>query len=146
MVQPGANDVSVWRRALAYWWYVWGLSLCYSGTRGADRTLYAAGVRAFERARQAWPAFAGASYRCGLIRGRELGQHAQALEDLSRAIDIEPSWPEPFLQRGLFKRFDGDSAGAINDLEHYIQLTNGGYWRDEAQRQIDQIHAERGSE
>ena len=30
------DDISLVRRALAYWWYAWGLSWCYWGIRTAE--------------------------------------------------------------------------------------------------------------
>lgn len=142
MAQDDAPTGSLWRRGLAYWWYVWGLSLCYSANRAADRGLYEAGVRAFARAARLWPTMARAHYRSGVIRGRELGEYRAALSDLAAAAALEPDWPEPYLQRGLFQRFHGDSAGALVDLEHYLTLGGDEYWRGEAQRQVEQIYAE----
>jgi hypothetical protein len=142
MASGEAPPVPLWRRGLAYWWYVWGLSLCYSANRAADRGLYAAGVRSFERAARLWPSMARARYRSGLIRGRELGQYHAALDDLAATTALEPEWPEPYLQRGLFQRFHGDNAGALADLRRYLDLGGDEYWRGEAQRQVEQIQAE----
>jgi tetratricopeptide (TPR) repeat protein len=143
MASVEVPSTPLWRRGLAYWWYVWGLSLCYSANRAADRGLYAAGVRSFGRAARLWPALARAHYRSGLIRGRELGEYRAALDDLAAATALEPEWPEPYLQRGLFQRFHGDSDGALADLERYLELGGDEYWRSEAQRQVEQIYAER---
>ena len=142
MAHNSAPGVSLWRRGLAYWWYVWGLSLCYSANRASDRGLYAAGARAFGRAAQLWPAMARAHYRSGLIRGRELSEYRAALADLAAATALEPEWPEPYLQRGLFQRFHGDNTGALADLQQYLELGGDAYWRSEAQRQIEHIQAE----
>ena len=62
-----------WRRALAYWWYAWGLSWCYWGIRWANQAYFRSGIRSFDRALRLWPRFARGYYRRGLIRGRELG-------------------------------------------------------------------------
>ena len=142
MASNTVPTVSLWRQGLAYWWYAWGMSLCYNANRFSDRGLYEAGVRAFERAGRLWPAMAKAHYRSGLIRGRELGQYRDALADLATAAALEPEWPEPHLQRGLFQRFRGDNAGALADLERYLALGGDEYWRAEALRQVEQIHAE----
>src|SRR5262245_45961769 len=143
MVSTKQTDPPLWRRALAYWWYVWGLSVCYSGNRALDRSFYVAGVRSFGRATRLWPGYARAYYWRGLIRGRELGEYEQALVDLGSAIALAPEWAEPYLQRGLFRRFHGgDTAAAITDLESYLRLSDNTYWRGEAQRQIDQIYAQ----
>jgi tetratricopeptide (TPR) repeat protein len=131
----GATALS-FRRALAYWWYALAQTACYWGIRTAERTLFRWGIACFSRAIAARPEFAQAYYRRGLIRGRELSQHAEALSDLTRAIELVPEWPEPYLQRGLFQRFHGDQQAAIADLERYLALGGDVYWRLEAERQI----------
>ena len=146
MSQANEEDVALWRRALAYWWYGWGLSLCYWGIRTAEQSFYRAGVRSFDRAVRVWPQFAGGFYRRGLIRGRELSEHRQGIADLTRAIELYPEWPEPYLQRGLFERFHGDPRAAIADLQRYIALGGDPYWREEAARQIAALEADLASE
>jgi tetratricopeptide (TPR) repeat protein len=135
-------NVAPWRRALAYWWYAWGLSWCYWGIRAANRTFFRAGIRSFDRALRLWPEFAQVVYRRGLIRGRELNDHAAGIADMTCAIELSPDWPEPYLQRGLFQRFHGDPRAALADLQHYITITHDVFWRGEAERQIVMIQAE----
>lgn len=123
-------------RVLARLSYAWGVSLCLAGHRMADRSLYTAGVSAFSRTIQIWPTFAPAWYRRGLIRGRELGEYAAAIADLAQAGALQPEWPEPYLQRGLFHRFNQQPAAALVELRRYTELAPPGFWRDEAERQI----------
>lgn len=139
-----SETVALWRRALAYWWYAWGLSWCYWGIRGASQPFFRAGIRAFDRALRLWPGFAQVYYRRGLIRGRELSDQPGALADLARAIELAPGWAEPYLQRGLFERFHGDQRAAMADLERYLELGRDPFWRGEAERQIAMIRAELG--
>jgi tetratricopeptide (TPR) repeat protein len=134
---PDSDPPPLWGRIRAHWWYVWGLSLCYSGNRSHEQSYYRAGVESFGRTIQIWPTYAAAHYRRGLIRGRELGEHRAAITDLTRASELRPEWADPYLQRGLFHRFHGDPHDAISDLERYVALAEAGYWRDEARRQID---------
>jgi tetratricopeptide (TPR) repeat protein len=136
------TDIAPWRRFLAYWWYAWGLSWCYWGIRTAEQWFFRGGVRAFDRAIRIWPGFAGGFYRRGLIRGRELSQHKQAIDDLTRAIELDPEWPEPYLQRGLFQRFHGDPRAAIEDLQRFLDLGGDREWRGEAERQIAMLRAD----
>ena len=142
MTETAQPDVAPWRRALAYWWYAWGLSWCYWGLRGANQSFFRAGVRSFDRAIRLWPQFADGFYRRGLIRGRELSDPPAGIADLTRAIELAPTWPEPYLQRGLFQRFHGDQQAALSDLQQYIALTHDPFWRGEAERQIAMIQAE----
>jgi tetratricopeptide (TPR) repeat protein len=137
-----SNDIAPWRRALAYWWYMWGLSWCYWGIRTAEQWFFRGGIRAFDRAIRVWPGFAGGFYRRGLIRGRELSQHQQAIDDLTKAIELDPEWPEPYLQRGLFQRFHGDPRAAIEDLQRFLELGGDREWHSEAERQIAMLRAD----
>ncbi|HEU5098668.1 MAG TPA: tetratricopeptide repeat protein [Roseiflexaceae bacterium] len=142
MTEGNEPEIAAWRQGLAYWWYAWGLSWCYWGVRMSSQSFFRAGIRSFSRTLRLWPAFAPGYYRRGLIRGRELNQHAAAIEDLSRAIELDPQWPEPYLQRGLFQRFHGDSRAALADLQRYVELSDDPFWRGEAERQIGMIHGE----
>lgn len=138
------RDTSLWRRALAYWWYAWGLSWCYWGIRWSNQSYFRAGIRSFDRALRLWPAFERGYYRRGLIRGRELNDHAAGIADMSRSIELDPAWPDPYLQRGLFQRFHGDQRAALEDLGRYLELAHDAFWRAEAERQIAMIRAELG--
>jgi tetratricopeptide (TPR) repeat protein len=129
----------LWRTFWARTWYLWGLSLCYSGQRMSDRSFFEGGLSAYERAIRQRPDFALAYYQRGLVRGRELGEYQAALSDLACAIALRPEWPDPYLQRGLFQRFNGAPAAALADLRRYLELAPPGYWRDEASRQVDAL-------
>jgi tetratricopeptide (TPR) repeat protein len=142
MAESREPEISLLRRWLAYAWFFWGQSWCYWGIRTAERVLFRFGISSFDNAIRVWPEFTAAIYRRGLIRGRELGQYKEAIADLSHALELSPEWPEPYLQRGLFQRFHGDPQAAIADLQHYLALGGELYWRLEAQRQIEQLHAE----
>jgi regulator of sirC expression with transglutaminase-like and TPR domain len=85
---------------------------------------------------RAWPEFSAAYLRRGVIRGRELGEHREAVADLTRVIELSPEWPEPYLQRGLTQRFHGDPRAAVGDLERYLELGGMPVWREEAERQL----------
>lgn len=130
------DTTSLWRRLLARWWYLWGLSACYTASRFHDRGLFRAGAASFSRALRLVPTFAEAFYQRGAVRGRELGEYAPAVADLSRAIEIDPAWPDPYLQRGLLHRFNGSPADARADLARYLELAPEGAWREEAARQL----------
>jgi tetratricopeptide (TPR) repeat protein len=130
------------RRLLARCWHVWGLSLCYTAASSADRSFYKAGAWSFRRAAQLWPAFAPAHYQLGLICGRELGEYRAALAHLDQASELRPDWPEPYLQRGLLHRFNGEPARAAVELRRFIELAPPGYWRDEAERQLVQLRGD----
>lgn len=142
MTNRDVTDVALWRRMLAYWWFAWGQSACYWGLRTAERSLFRAGVNLFTLAIRVWPEFAGAYYRRGLIRSRELGEQREGIDDMTRVIALSPEWPEPYLQRGLIQRFHGDPRAALEDLQSYLSLGGELFWRLEAERQIAQLRAE----
>jgi hypothetical protein len=89
-----------------------------------------------------WPQFARGVYRRGLIRGRELNDPSGGIADMTRAMELSPDWPDPYLQRGLFERFHGDPRAALTDLQHYVSLADDSFWRAEAERQIAMLEAE----
>lgn len=130
------RDISLLRRAWAYWWYAWGSSLCYWGLRTADQSLFRAGIGAYGRAIRAWPEFSAAYLRRGTVRGRELGEHRQAIADITRVIELSPEWADAYLQRGMEQRFHGDPHAAIADLTRYLEIGTDAGWRAEAERQI----------
>jgi tetratricopeptide (TPR) repeat protein len=142
MMASNQQEIAPLRRWLSYGWYIWGQSCCYWGIRTAEQALFRFGIASFDRAIRIWPDFTAAFYRRGLIRGRELGQYREAIRDLTRAAELEPAWPDPYLQRGLFHRFHGDPHAAIADLQQFLALGGELYWRIEAERQIAQLRAE----
>lgn len=141
-MQTQEQSIGAARRLLAQAWYAWGSSLCYWGIQTAEPWFYRVGVQSFDRAALAWPGFARAIYRRGLVRARELGQHREGIADLTRAIALRPDWAEPYLQRGLIQRFHGDQQAALADLRRYLQLGGQPDWRAEAERQIAALEAE----
>lgn len=142
MMPEESSPPSPIRQGLAYWWYIWAQSCSYWGIRTAERSFFRAAVALYGYAISAWPAFARGFYRRGVIRGRELSQHREAIADLTRAIGLDPEWPEPYLQRGLLQRFHGDPNAAIDDLRHFLELGGEPYWRIEAERQISMLRDE----
>jgi len=130
------HDIGLLRRARAYWWYAWGSSLCYWGLRTAERGFFRAGVASYSRALHVWPEFDAALLRRATIRGRELGEHQQAIADLTRLLERVPASAEAYLQRGLEQRFHGDPRAALADLEQYLSIGTDPIWRAEAERQI----------
>jgi tetratricopeptide (TPR) repeat protein len=142
MMASNQQEIAPLRRWLAYGWFIWGQSWCYWGVRTAEPTLFRFGISSYDHAIRIWPDFTRAFYWRGLIRGRELGQYREAIGDLTRAVELNPEWPDPYLQRGLFQRFHGDPQAAIADLQRYLSLGGELYWRIEAERQIAQLRAE----
>jgi len=135
-------NIATWRRWLAYLWYMWGASLAYWGLRTAETGFFRAAEGAYSRAIGVWPTFSSAYFQRGVIRERELGQRTAGLLDLSHAIKLTPEWPEPYLRRGLIRRFHGEPDGAIADLERYLELGGDSSWRGEAERQLVALRAE----
>lgn len=97
---------------------------------------------ALSRALAANPLHAPALLQLGVLYGRELGEYAHAVRELTRALAQRPDWPEALLQRGLLHCFAGSRAEAAADLTRYLELVREGEWRDEAQRQLDGLKGE----
>lgn len=142
MAEPVADTTPALRRYLAYFWYMWGASLCYWGLRTTDRRLFRGGVAAYARATRVWPAFAGAHARRGTILSRELNQHQEGIAAVSQAIVLAPEHADYRLRRGLIARFHGNAQTALEDLEYYVAHGESTSWREEAQRQIALLREE----
>lgn len=135
------NKPSVVRRALAAWWYAWGASLVYWGTRLLSQDVHRAAVGSLGRAINANPAYARAYLRRGALRARELGEYGQGIDDISAALALQPDLAQAYLERGLLQRFHGDLHAALADLRQFLVLAGTSSWRGEAERQIQLIEA-----
>ncbi len=106
------------------------------GIRTAEQAFFVAASAPVDRAVRIWPGFAGGYYRRGPDPRARASQYQQAIVDLTKATELHPEWPEPYLQRGLFQRFHGDPQAAIADLQRFLELGGDRSWRGEAERQI----------
>ncbi len=120
------------------------MSLGQWGLHTRDRSFYDAAIGSYSRALMAWPAFAAAYFRRGIILSRELGEHSRGLDDLDRALACAPEWAELYLQRGLIRRFYGDPHAAAADLRRFLDLAPASSWRGEAERQLHQLEMGEG--
>ena len=59
---------------------------------------------------------------CGTARLSRSGEEKRALEDLSKAIECEPSLSPPYCMRGFLRRTLGDPKGALADFERFLEL------------------------
>ena len=59
---------------------------------------------------------------CGTARLSRPGEEKRALEDLSKAIECEPSLSPPYCMRGYLRRTLGDPKGALADFERFLEL------------------------
>ncbi len=93
-------DIALWRRALDYWWYTWGLSLCYWGIRTAEQSFFRAGVRSFDRAIHVWPGYPHIIETSRLVLAH-LGQELLPLFGRAKSLGTAPAGEDRRWVRGI---------------------------------------------
>ena len=48
----------------------------------------------------------------------ELGDHAGAIKDFDKVIELDSTYTEAYFHRGIFKTHTGDHSGALTDFVH----------------------------
>lgn len=110
----------------------WIESSCSQTTAEVDDWLLAADIyrdlerwsdatRVYQRLLDGNPEFIPA-IRGGAVVLAEQGQHAQAIEQLKRAIALDPSQPKTWLRLGLIQRLADEFREAIDSLRQTIAL------------------------
>ena len=84
-----------------------------------------------------------ARFNRGAIRYSS-GEFEAALEDFDYCVAVDPHDAAPYFNRAATRDALGDRAGAVTDLERFLQLTDNPQWRDTASdllarwRQVDE--------
>jgi len=69
------------------------------------------------------------------------GDHDRAIADYDRAIQLQPDLAEAYYNRGLAYKQRGEEEKAIADFEKFLELSNDPYWRQRAERQLQELGA-----
>jgi len=69
----------------------------------------------------------------------QLQDYRRAIEDYSRALNLAPTNPEAYQQRGMTREAFGDRAGALNDLQQAANLWLNKGDGNNYQRILDEI-------
>jgi tetratricopeptide (TPR) repeat protein len=79
-------------------------------------------------------------FNCGLLKGMA-GDHCGAVDNFTKAIDLNPAYTEAYFNRAFDRKESGDIKGALEDYEKTIALNPGHY---KAYYNRGNIYRERG--
>lgn len=69
----------------------------------------------------------------------EQGRYDDAIEECSKAIELDPNLATVYFNRGFAYRELGNRAEAIADFEKFITLTDNPEWIEMVGRQIEEL-------
>ena len=117
----------------------WADAHRHMGNAYGNREEHRAAVGSYTRAILLDPAYAYCYFSRGVLRCRELGEYAAAIEDLGYVIELDPNWAEAFFNRGLAYSMTGQYDEAIADLKRYLEEGSDPFWLDSARRQLEEL-------
>ncbi len=68
-----------------------------------------------------------------------LGYHQHSIADYTLAIQLNPEMEYPYYGRALVYEEDGQKEAAIADYRRFLELSQDGHWRAEAQKRLDAL-------
>ena len=127
------------RQVLIYFYYWRGMTHRHLGHLYGGRREYRRAVADFTRALRIDPHLVSGLYDRAIVLWRELGDGAGAERDLSRVIELDSERSEAWFSRAFARQAQGDTSGAISDLEHYLTIGTDKMWREISRQQIDEL-------
>ena len=127
---------------LARWYYGEGMTRRQRGNSTGAVLEYEAAVAAFDRALMLDPGFARAYLDRGTLYWRELDHPRKALLDLNQALALAPDLHEALFNRGVAHQQLGEYALAVADFRAYLAVGQHPYWREYAEKMVDELAAE----
>ena len=132
------------RRLRAAWYYWRGRFHRHWGNLSGDRREYQLAVDDFGRALELHANHVAALYSRGVLYWRELENYYRAVKDLTRVIELAPTWHEAWFNRALAHQLRNEISQAIADYEHYLTLPGNPKWRISAETQLEMLKAVEG--
>ncbi len=129
------------RRLLAHFYHLRGMTWRHWGHQYDDPAAYRRAEQDFTRAIEILPTFAQALYDRGLLRWRELGDGEGAEADLTRVLELDPQRAEAWFNRALAREVMGNLPGAVADFRRYLSEGDDPQWREISRRQIALLEA-----
>ena len=105
----------------------------------SNRQEHRAAVGNYTRAIVLDPAYTYVYFSRGVLRWRELGEYEEAIEDLSRVLELDPGWAEAIFNRALAYKMNMQYEDAIADFERYLEEGSDQFWLESSQRQLDEL-------
>lgn len=130
-----------WSFLMAIWWTYLGMLGRALGNTSGQRRAYQWSVSCLSRAIAYTPDEANLYFWRGTLHWREFATYEQAEADLGRAVELNPGLAEAYLNRAFVRQytFPPNRAGAIQDLQAYMERGTDHYWRGIAQEQLRQL-------
>ncbi len=130
------SHVPLWRRGLAWVFYLRGTTFRFWGNWLHDLRNYQRAVDEFSRALRLNPGMVDTLYSRGVLYWRELRNAYRAIQDLTLVMELSPGWAEAWFNRAQAHQLRGDYDLAIADLEQYLTISKDESWRINAQTQL----------
>jgi lipoprotein NlpI len=70
---------------------------------------------------------------------REIENFYRAIQDLTKVLELDPTWSLAHLNRGLAYKLRSEPEKAIADFEKYLNLGADPFWLDVARRQLAEL-------
>ena len=64
-----------------------------------------------------------------------------AVDDIARALSMQPQFPDAYLERGTLRAIKGDFDGARADWTHVKELAPGSFAAELAQQDLTKLNA-----
>ena len=109
------------------------------GNAYGNRQEHRAAVGNYTRAIVLDPTYTYVYFSRGVLRWRELGEYEEAIEDLSRVLELDPGWAEAIFNRALAYKMNMQYEDAIADFERYLEEGRDQFWLESSQRQLDEL-------
>ena len=111
----------------------------HMGNAYGNRQEHRAAVGNYTRAIALDPTYTYVYFSRGVLRWRELGEYEEAIEDLSRVLELDPGWAEAIFNRALAYKMNMQYEDAIVDFERYLEEGRDEFWLDSARRQLEEL-------
>jgi tetratricopeptide (TPR) repeat protein len=125
-----------WRRLRSRFLTLRAASHRHFGNQYGDKASYWHAIGDLTQAVQLHAGNVEALVMRGVIYWRELNQPDRAIRDLNEALEQEPAHWDALFNRAMARHLAGDLAGAVDDLQRYVQAAPSGAWRPAAERLI----------
>jgi tetratricopeptide (TPR) repeat protein len=114
--------------------YTWGGLHRLFGNQNSMKSEHERAVHYFSRAYAVDPRFRNARLQRGILLGRELGRHDEALADFGALLADDPDYGPALLNRALVLQELGRYREALADLDAYLNLPDKEEHWDHANR------------
>jgi lipoprotein NlpI len=77
---------------------------------------------------------------------REIENYYRSIQDLTKVLELDPTWSLAYLNRGLAHKLRNEPEKAISDFRRYLEEGTEQFWIDAAQRQLAELGASSSSD